>query len=596
MKKIFLILLGIVTFGGFANAIESDFKNSLLKVDYVKTSNDSYNIRLFTQKPYNEPIKVIKKTNTSYYILLPETFHSVTSVAPAGDIKSTEVKLFPYAGQDLNNGYTKISIYTTKPLNIKAQLNSSNGAVTPAISAKELAKLDSAFNQNNAQNAAKIQAQREAQLKAQREAQARQEAQRQAQLKAQKEAQLKAQKEAAQKAAAAQAEQLRQQQEAKRQAQLKAQREAQARQEAELKARQEAQRQAQLKAQKEAAARVQREAAQKAAQQAQQPKQQQNRQTNAVQQAPLKQNAQTQNSNKLQVSDEAGQAYNKIHGADFNKEKKSEAESFTETPGNNEGLADLEKNNNNIITEDIENTPGKGQISDNPDKDENKASFKEILKDKLKPLISHLRPYYYIIADNIILFGALIIALGGILLLSINFITTKNKKKGTAKSMENEQTLEDTTENSDLEALKNDINSSFKQEENTTATDDIQSFKDEFKELAYDIEQQDSAVGTLETEEETEEEYIEPEILSSVEIAPNRGFMVIDRQGVKALFGYIKDEVFLLYQFKEFLSNYEIKFRMSEKQDNKAFFIVKIDKFKLLVRVTNSAMRLELEM
>ena len=577
MKKIFLILLGIVTFGGFANAIESDFKNSLLKVDYVKTSNDSYNIRLFTQKPYSEPIKVIKKTNTNYYILLPETFHSVSSVAPTGDIKSTEVKLFPYAGQDLNNGYTKISIYTTKPLNIKAQLNSSTGAVAPSINAKELAKLDSAFNQNNAQEAAKIQAQREAQLKAQREAAARQqqEAQRQAQLKAQREAQLKAQREAA----------ARQQQEAQRQAQLR---------------QQEAQRQAQLKAQREAQLKAQREAAaqQQAAQQAKQ---------EAQRQATVQQNNQAQNSNKLQVSNEAGQAYNKIHGADFDKEKKSEAESSIKTPENstaeNENKGEFPAlEENNIITEDIENASAQGQISDNPDKNENKASIKEIIKDKFRPFVSHLRPYYYIIKDNIILFGALIIALGGILLLSVNFIATKNKKKGTAKSMESEQTLADTTENLDLEALKNDINSNYEHEQNAAAADEIQSFKDEFKNLAYDIEQQDSAVGTLEASEEIqeeeppEEEYIEPEILSSVEIAPKRGFMVIDRQGVKALFGYIKDEVFLLYQFKEFLSNYEIKFRISEKQDNKAFFIVKIDKFKLLIRVTGSAMRLELEM
>ena len=73
MKK-FLLILGIAAFNLCAFAIESDFKNSLLKVDYVKTGADSYAIRLFTQKPYSEPIKVIKKTNTNYFILLPETF------------------------------------------------------------------------------------------------------------------------------------------------------------------------------------------------------------------------------------------------------------------------------------------------------------------------------------------------------------------------------------------------------------------------------------------------------------------------------------------------------------------------------------------
>ena len=100
----------------------------------------------------------------------------------------------------------------------------------------------------------------------------------------------------------------------------------------------------------------------------------------------------------------------------------------------------------------------------------------------------------------------------------------------------------------------------------------------------------------IEEIEQEEEPYIEPELISSVEIAPNRGFMIIDQQGKKALFGYIKEDVYLLYNFREFISSNDITFRMSEKQDDKAFFIVKIDKVKLLVRVTNAEMKLELEM
>ena len=571
MKKFLLILLGIVTLDLCAFAIESDFKNSLLKVDYVKTGNDSYNIRLFTQKPYGEPIKVIKKTNTSYYILLPETFHSVGSVAPFGDIKSTEIKLFPYAGQDLNNGYTKISIYTSKPLNIKTQLNSSTKSVAPSINAKDLAKLDSAFNKNQTSNE---QAQRQAQIKAQQEAQrqaqlkAQQEAQRQAQLKAQQEAQRQAQARAqAQKEA-----QLKAQQEAQRQAQLKAQQareaaqKAEARRQAQIKAQQareaaqkaEAQRQAQLKAQQEA----QRQAQLKAQQEAQQNTQETSK----------------TNSNNLQVSQEAAQAYYRKQGQGSSEEKKSQTESDI-----NKAPQDI--NTENVVTQDIVNPQDIEKIPEISEKI-NQKSYTKIIKNKL----SFFKPYYYVICDNFTLFITLAIALIGIILL---IAISKSKKKGTSKTMNCEQPSENEKKSS-IENLTKEINETYKtgleEELSNKAEQEAQAFKDEFKDLMEQNEQQKAPEPVKENEQ-----YEEPQVISSVEIAPMRGFMIIETQGVKALFGYIHDDVFLLYQFREFISNYDIKYRISEKQIDKTFFIVKIDKFKLLIKVTNTSMRLELE-
>ena len=591
MKKFLLILLGIVTLNLCAFAIESDFKNSLLKVDYVKTGNDSYNIRLFTQKPYGEPIKVIKKTNTSYYILLPETFHSVGSVAPFGDIKSTEIKLFPYAGQDLNNGYTKISIYTSKPLNIKTQLNSSTKSVAPSINAKDLAKLDSAFNKNQTSNE---QAQRQAQIKAQ------QEAQRQAQLKAQQA------REAAQKAEAQRQAQLKAQQEAQRQAQLKAQQEAQrqaqaraqAQKEAQLKAQQEAQRQAQLKAQqaREAAQKAEaqrqaqiraqqaREAAQKAeAQRQAQLKAQQEAQRQAQLKAQQEAQQNTQetsktNSNNLQVSQEAAQAYYRKQGQGSSEEKKSQTESDI-----NKAPQDI--NTENVVTQDIVNPQDIEKIPEISEKI-NQKSYTKIIKNKL----SFFKPYYYVICDNFTLFITLAIALIGIILLiAIN----KSKKKGTSKTMNCEQPSENEKKSS-IENLTKEINETYKtgleEELSNKAEQEAQAFKDEFKDLMEQNEQQKAPEPVKE-----DEQYEEPQVISSVEIAPMRGFMIIETQGVKALFGYIHDDVFLLYQFREFISNYDIKYRISEKQIDKTFFIVKIDKFKLLIKVTNTSMRLELE-
>ena len=593
MKKFLLILLGIVTLNLCAFAIESDFKNSLLKVDYVKTGNDSYNIRLFTQKPYGEPIKVIKKTNTSYYILLPETFHSVGSVAPFGDIKSTEVKLFPYAGQDLNNGYTKISIYTSKPLNIKTQLNSSTKSVAPSINAKDLAKLDSAFNKNQTSNE---QAQRQAQIKAQQEAQrqaqlkAQQEAQRQAQARAQaqKEAQLKAQQEAQRQAQlkAQQAREAAQKAEAQRQAQLKAQQEAQrqaqaraqAQKEAQLKAQQEAQRQAQLKAQqaREAAqkAEAQRQAQLKAQQEAQ-------RQAQLKAQQEAQQNTQETsktNSNNLQVSQEAAQAYYRKQGQGSSEEKKSQTESDI-----NKAPQDI--NTENVVTQDIVNPQDIEKIPEISEKI-NQKSYTKIIKNKL----SFFKPYYYVICDNFTLFITLAIALIGIILL---IAISKSKKKGTSKTMNCEQPSENEKKSS-IENLTKEINETYKtgleEELSNKAEQEAQAFKDEFKDLMEQNEQQKAPEPVKE-----DEQYEEPQVISSVEIAPMRGFMIIETQGVKALFGYIHDDVFLLYQFREFISNYDIKYRISEKQIDKTFFIVKIDKFKLLIKVTNTSMRLELE-
>lgn len=547
--------MGIVVFGSCAFSIESDFKNSLLKVDLVKCGSNDYNVKLYTQKPYSEPVKIIKKTNTSYYMLLPETFHSVGSVSPVGDIKNVEVKLFPYAGQDLNNGYTKITIYTTKPVNISPKISTASGSVAPSIDTKKLAQLDSAFNTRQAQIQAKErQAQYEAnqkQIQQQKALQAQKKAQAEAQRAAQIEAQRKAQAEAQRRA---------QQLEAQKRAQIEAQRAAQA----------EAQRKAQAEAQKRAQEEKLRQ--QRAAQNQIKPQQNVKPAPKPIQkQVPAVQKTVTVP--KVTVEQ---------------KPQEQPKPTIQEEPQQpQQEQQETQETNENIVTEDITNNPEINEPSEIPntiDEQSTKVSYIEILKDKLSPL----KPYYYIIIDNPILTIASLVALIGIIML---LLLNKTHKKGQNKDMPEDKTLTDTTEKIDLESLKEADTTVNPLIENNTQ-DEIQSFKDEFKDLALDTQTSETPVSTM----EKEEPYIEPEVLSSVEIAPNRGFMVIDRQGVKALFGYIEDDVFLLYQFRQYLSDSSIKYRISEKQDDKTFFIVKVDKFKLLVRVTNASMRLELEM
>ena len=61
-----------------------------------------------------------------------------------------------------------------------------------------------------------------------------------------------------------------------------------------------------------------------------------------------------------------------------------------------------------------------------------------------------------------------------------------------------------------------------------------------------------------------------------------------------SLLGYIFEDVFALHNFKaQKLENYDIKFRLTEKDEKLARFIVKVANTKLLIKVTKSTMTME---
>ena len=106
--------------------------------------------------------------------------------------------------------------------------------------------------------------------------------------------------------------------------------------------------------------------------------------------------------------------------------------------------------------------------------------------------------------------------------------------------------------------------------------------------------EQKAPLAKQEKIEPKKEEYIEPTVLSKVEIAPERGFMCVLYNDNINLMGYIFDDVYPLYNFKQAkLESYDIKYRLSDKTSDSANFIVKIDKTKVLVSVKNSSMALE---
>lgn len=97
-------------------AVDKDYSNNLLKVDLNKTGSNDVKLTLYTSKSYNVDLKPIKKSNNEYVVILPETYHSITSNPNVknlgGSVNNVDIKLIPYIGNNKSNGYTKLTIKT----------------------------------------------------------------------------------------------------------------------------------------------------------------------------------------------------------------------------------------------------------------------------------------------------------------------------------------------------------------------------------------------------------------------------------------------------------------------------------------------------
>lgn len=99
-------------------AIDNQYSNQLLKVNVEKDTLDKkITVTLYSSKPYSIKLDPRHMPNNEYVILLPETYHSITAKPSVsgndGSIKDVDVRLIPYMGSNINNGYTKIIIKTT---------------------------------------------------------------------------------------------------------------------------------------------------------------------------------------------------------------------------------------------------------------------------------------------------------------------------------------------------------------------------------------------------------------------------------------------------------------------------------------------------
>ena len=541
-NKIFISALVLFSVVNSVISAESEYKNSLMKVELLKQNENSYNINLYTQKKFLEPVKVIKKSDLNYYILLPETKNTASeTLIPKTDIRSVSINLYPYMGQEVNNGYTKININTTKPINFNINVKQ--------LSQNNIKKNTLAENTQKTPNENKKQANLNT---------------------AQKKNQNFSKSSKSIKPSVKKQEKIEKQETKK-----------------------------------------------------EQPKKQ-------VQNKKINKTDDTKNEPSLKTAPV-------LIPEPFEDE--------------NNQLQVQEENIENIEAEIINNTEN-DKIINKQKPDSFIDSFKKTLYQKypsiynLKQKIKNKFALLNISLKNFIL----MISASFLTFIFILFILTrkqnttiklKNKKdlfekyqepnisKQTTPKKQNrgeyfvfDKNIKQTRLNTNPKKRKNyelscydpDLRLNYKKDKNVkydlsqdeSDYDIIQKILKDDSFLDYEAEKK-PVVSNVQKPKQIQKPKIEKtkkqapikkearlDILSSVEIAPQRGFICVSYNNDINLLGYIFDDVFPLYNFKRpKLDNYDIKFRLTDKDDKGASFIVKIDNVKMVIRATKNSMNLE---
>lgn len=124
MKKLSVINI-VVLLGLMLSVALADDINSLVQLDLKRTSNDTVNVTLFTTNNYNDNVMVRKKSDNKYVILIPKIQSSGYSASNLNGVRDLISNVDVKTVNDTSGGYTKITLITTKPLEIKTSARKS---------------------------------------------------------------------------------------------------------------------------------------------------------------------------------------------------------------------------------------------------------------------------------------------------------------------------------------------------------------------------------------------------------------------------------------------------------------------------------------
>ena len=119
-------ILGIILLLGLAlapmnTALSAD--NNLVQVDLKKGSGNAVDITFFTSENYGSNVIVKKKSDNKYVILMPKVLTSGYRSADLESVRDLVTNIDVKSVNDGAAGYTKITMITTKPLNITTHVS-----------------------------------------------------------------------------------------------------------------------------------------------------------------------------------------------------------------------------------------------------------------------------------------------------------------------------------------------------------------------------------------------------------------------------------------------------------------------------------------
>lgn len=118
-------ILSIILLLGFALQTFAVESNNLVQLDLKKASADSVDVTLVTTGNYSDNVMVRKKSDNKYVILIPKVQSSGFSNSNLNGVKDLVSNIDVKTINDTNGGYTKVTLITTKPLDIKTKTQKS---------------------------------------------------------------------------------------------------------------------------------------------------------------------------------------------------------------------------------------------------------------------------------------------------------------------------------------------------------------------------------------------------------------------------------------------------------------------------------------
>ncbi len=99
----------------------ADVDNSLVQLDLKKSSDNSVDVTLVTSENYGDNVLVRKKSDNKYVILIPQVRSKGYNASNLSGVRDLVSNVDVKTVDDTSGGYTKVTLITTKPLDIKTR-------------------------------------------------------------------------------------------------------------------------------------------------------------------------------------------------------------------------------------------------------------------------------------------------------------------------------------------------------------------------------------------------------------------------------------------------------------------------------------------